>query len=76
MDPRLCKILHKHGSLNAGRDGAVTLSMPNNPTLTPREKEVQSLFARGKAPEIIAIRLGMKISKVLLVIAMMPKPLI
>ena len=65
-----------HIALNVGRDGTVTLSMPNKPTLTPKEKEIQSLFARGKAPEIIAIRLGMKISKVLLVIAMMPKPLI
>ena len=65
-----------HFSLNTSQDRTVTLSMPNKPTLTPKEKEVQSLFARGKAPEIIAIRLGMKISKVLLVIAMMPKPLI
>jgi len=40
--------------------------------LTPRDKEIQSLFARGKAPEIIAIRLGIKISKVLLPIAMVP----
>ena len=63
-----------NGGMNAGRDRTVTLSMPNKPTLTPKEKEIQTLFARGKAPEIIAIRLGMKISKVLLVIAMMPKP--
>jgi DNA-binding CsgD family transcriptional regulator len=50
--------------------------MANKSILTPRDKEIQSLFSRGKAPDIIAIRLGMKISKVLLVIAMMPKPLI
>ena len=47
--------------------------MTNKPNLTPKEKEVQSLFARGKSPDIIAIRLGMKISKVMMVIAMMPK---
>lgn len=41
---------------------------------TPREKEIQRLFTQGKSPEMIAIRLGMKLSKVLLVIAMMPKP--
>ncbi len=41
---------------------------------TPREKEIQRLFARGKSPEMIAIRLGMKISKVLLVLSLVPKP--
>lgn len=41
---------------------------------TPREKEIQRLHAKGKSPEMIAIRLGMKISKVLLVLSMMPKP--
>lgn len=41
--------------------------------LTPKEKEIQSLLARGKTPETIAIRMGMKISKVLMVISMMPK---
>lgn len=40
---------------------------------TPIEKEVQRLHARGKAPDIIAIRLGMKMSKVLSVIALMAK---
>jgi DNA-binding CsgD family transcriptional regulator len=58
---------------------------PNLPTdltpspahnLTPKEKEIQSLFARGKSPEIIAIRMGMKISKVMMAIAMMPKLLV
>jgi len=43
-------------------------------TLTPREKEIQRLHAKGKTPDMIAIRLGMKISKVLLVLSMMPKP--
>ncbi|MHB1080483.1 MAG: helix-turn-helix transcriptional regulator [Prosthecobacter sp.] len=45
-------------------------------SLTPKEKEIQSLFARGKSPETIAIRMGMKISKVLVVLALVPKPLI
>jgi DNA-binding CsgD family transcriptional regulator len=54
---------------------------PNPPakekdSLTPKEKEIQSLFARGKSPETIAIRMGMKISKVLMVLAMVPKSLI
>jgi DNA-binding CsgD family transcriptional regulator len=40
---------------------------------TPTEREVQRLHARGKAPDIIAIRLGMKISRVLSVIASMAK---
>ncbi|MCF7785521.1 MAG: helix-turn-helix transcriptional regulator [Prosthecobacter sp.] len=47
--------------------------MTDKPNLTPKEKEIQSLFARGKTPETIAIRMGMKISKVLMVIAMVPK---
>jgi len=45
--------------------------MTNKPNLTPKEKEIQSLVARGKTPETIAIRMGMKISKVLMVIDMM-----
>jgi DNA-binding CsgD family transcriptional regulator len=40
---------------------------------TPRDREVWRLFSRGKSPEIIAIRMGLKVSKVLLVIAEMPK---
>ncbi len=44
------------------------------PPPTPREKEVWRLSSHGKAPEIIAIRLGMKLSKVLLILAMLPKP--
>jgi DNA-binding NarL/FixJ family response regulator len=69
--------------MNAGSGGAVSICMPNKPnsppkekdSLTPKEQEIQSLFARGKSPETIAIRLGMKISKVLGVIALVPKPL-
>lgn len=41
---------------------------------TPREKEIQRLYTKGKSPEMIAIRLGMKLSKVLLVVSMMTKP--
>ncbi len=70
--------------MNAGSAGAVSIYMPNKPnpppkekdSLTPKEKEIQSLFARGKSPETIAIRMGMKISKVLMVLAMVPKTLI
>ncbi|OYW76428.1 MAG: hypothetical protein B7Z37_08840 [Verrucomicrobia bacterium 12-59-8] len=59
--------------MNTGSGGAVIICMTNKPNLTPKEKEIQTLFARGKSPETIAIRLGIKISKVLMVIAMMPK---
>ena len=62
--------------MNAGCHGSVTTFMTDKPTLTPKEKEIQTLFARGKTPEHISIRLGMKLSKVLPVIAMVPKPLI
>lgn len=48
------------------------MNSSSNPT--PREKEVWRLSAQGKTPEIIAIRLGMKMSKVLLALAMVPKP--
>jgi len=37
--------------------------------LTPSEKEVKRLHANGKSPDVIAIRLGMKVSKVLSIIA-------
>ncbi len=43
-------------------------------TPTSREKEVQTLFARGKTAEVIAIRLGLKVSKVLAMLAVLPKP--
>jgi DNA-binding CsgD family transcriptional regulator len=62
--------------MNAGGSGVVSIFMTNKPNLTPKEKEIQSLFARGKSPDAIAIRLGIKISKVLMVIAMVPKPLV
>lgn len=61
--------------MNADGSGAVSICMSNKPTLTPKEKEIQSLFARGKSPETIAVRLGMKLSKVMGVIALVPKPL-
>ena len=41
---------------------------------TPLEKEVHRLHARGKTPDLIAIRLGVKMSKVLLLLDAMPKP--
>ena len=44
-------------------------------TLTPREKEVQLLFARGKSADVIAVRLGMKVSKILALLEALPKPL-
>ena len=37
-------------------------------TPTPREKEVRMLFDRGKTPDAIAIRLGIRVSKVLLML--------
>jgi hypothetical protein len=36
---------------------------------TPFEKEVRRLHANGKAPEIIAIRLGAKLSRILPLLA-------
>jgi hypothetical protein len=43
---------------------------------TPSEKEVKRLHGIGKAPDIIAIRVQMKISRVLSIIAdpMIPAP--
>jgi hypothetical protein len=38
-------------------------------TETPFEKEVRRLHANGKSPEIIAIRMGAKLSKILPLIA-------
>jgi len=40
---------------------------------TPIEREVHRLHARGKTPDIIAIRLGMKMSRVLAVLALAAK---
>ncbi len=45
---------------------------PKN-TLTPREKEVHTLFARGKSPDSIAIRLNIRVSKVLQMLSVAPK---
>ena len=42
-------------------------------TLTPREKEVQMLYARGKSPDMIAIRLNVKVSKILTMLSLTPK---
>ena len=47
----------------------VSTFMRNKSILTPRDEEIQPLFAKLKALEIIVIRLGIKISKVLLAIA-------
>lgn len=59
--------------MNARALGAVSFLMTiKNPT--SREKEVQALFARGKSAEVIAIRLGLKVSKVLALLADVPKP--
>ncbi|MFC5457992.1 helix-turn-helix transcriptional regulator [Prosthecobacter fluviatilis] len=63
----------KSQPMNADGGGIVSTCMSHKTSLTPREKEIQSLLARGKSPEAIAIRLGMKLSKVLMAIAMMPK---
>ena len=40
--------------------------------LTPKETEVQALYAQGKSPEHIAIRLNMKVSKILTMLAARP----
>ena len=49
--------------------GAIPFPM----TLIPREKEVQMLYARGKSPDMIAIRLNMKVSKILALLSLIPK---
>ncbi|WP_206026283.1 hypothetical protein [Roseimicrobium sp. ORNL1] len=38
---------------------------PSSVTVSPLVKEVRRLHANGKAPDIIAIRLGVKVSRVL-----------
>jgi hypothetical protein len=38
---------------------------PKPPTQTPFEKEVRRLHALGKSPDIIAIRMGVKMSRIL-----------
>lgn len=62
--------------MNTGGNAAVCISMTDKPNLTPKEREIQTLYARGKSPETIAVRMGMKLSKVMTVIAMLPKLLI
>lgn len=47
--------------------------MTAKPALTPKEKEVQALFSRGKSPEQIAVRLNIKLSKILAMLAAVPK---
>jgi len=49
------------------------MNMTAKTILTPKEKEVQMLYARGKSPDMIAIRLNMKVSKILTMLAMIPK---
>ena len=39
--------------------------MPAKNTPTPKEREVRTLFERGKSPDAIAIRMGIRVSKVL-----------
>jgi hypothetical protein len=50
------------------------MNMTAKTILTPKEKEVQMLYARGKSPDMIAIRLNMKVSKILALLSLMPKP--
>ena len=42
--------------------------MKNKPVLRPIEKEVHRLHQAGKSPDMIAIRVGMKISKILTIL--------
>lgn len=42
---------------------------PKEQIVSPFEREVKRLHAIGKAPEIIAIRMGAKLSKILPLIA-------
>ena len=50
------------------------MNMTTKTVLTPKEKEVQMLYARGKSPDMIAIRLNMKVSKILALLSLVPKP--
>lgn len=52
----------------------LTPAMKPQIPLKPLEKEILRLHASGKSPDVIAIRLGMKMSKVISVLAVMPKP--
>jgi hypothetical protein len=42
--------------------------MKNKPVMRPIEREVLRLHQAGKAPDMIAIRTGMKISKILTIL--------
>lgn len=42
---------------------------PHTKALTPFEKEVRRLHALGKSPDVIAIRMGVKISRILSLLA-------
>jgi len=48
--------------------------MTTKTNLTPKEKEVHLLSSRGKTPDMIAIRLNIKVSKVLSMLDLIPKP--
>ena len=47
--------------------------MKEKHTLTPIEKEIHRLHQAGKAPDTIAIRIGMKMSKILSILNMSAK---
>ncbi len=42
---------------------------PKPPAITPFEREVRRLHAIGKSPDIIAIRMGVKMSRILTLLA-------
>lgn len=46
----------------------------NKPILKPIEKEVHRLHEAGKSPDMIAIRIGMKMSRVLSILNLAAKP--
>ena len=48
--------------------------MINKTAPTPKEREARALHARGKTPDQIAVRLNVKVSKVLAMLALIPKP--
>ena len=47
--------------------------MKEKHTLKPIEKEIHRLHQAGKAPDMISIRIGMKMSKVLSILNMQAK---
>lgn len=44
--------------------------MKDKPALRPIEKEIHRLHQAGKSPDMIAIRIGMKMSKILSILNM------